>query len=136
MMLRIFLGLLLLLQIGLSQEWFTDFTKGVEIAKKKNKLVLIYFYSEHCPYCYHVEEFIFGDRDVENLLKKHFVVITINYEQDEEYVEKFGIFGTPTFVILDPKTGKVLKKIFGSVPKEKFLSLLTSACNKSSVRRC
>lgn len=136
MMLGIFLGLLLLIQVGFSQEWFTNFGKGLEVAKKEGKLALIYFYAEHCPYCYHVEEFIFGDKDVEDFLKKNFVVISIDYEQDENFSKEFGVFGTPTFVILDPETGIVLKKIFGSVPKEKFLSLLTKACNKSSLRRC
>ena len=136
MMLRIFLAFLLFFSTVLSQEWFTDFKKGLEVAKKERKLVLIYFYAEHCPYCYQVEEFVFGDPDVEKFLKKNFVVVSIDYTQDEKLSKKYNVFGTPTFVILDPKTGKVLKKIFGSVPSDTFLSLLIKVCNKSSLRRC
>ena len=136
MMLRIFLAFLFFVGISLSQEWFTDFQKGSEVAKKKGKLVLIYFYAEHCPYCYQVEEFVFGDKDVEKFLRKNFVVVSIDYEEDEELSERFNVFGTPTFVIVEPGSGKVLKKIFGSVPKEQFMSLLIKVCNKSSLRRC
>ena len=136
MMLRFFLSFLVFLGVSLSQEWFTDLQKGLEVAKKEGKLVLIYFYAEHCPYCYQVEEFVFGDPDVEKFLGKNFVVVSIDYGEDEKLSEKLHVFGTPTFVILDPKSGQVLKKIFGSVPKEQFMSMLTNVCNKSSLRRC
>ena len=136
MMLGIFLSLVIFLNITIAQDWFTNFEKGVKVAEQKSKLVLIYFYSNHCPYCHHVEEFVFGDKDVEEFLNKNFVVISIDYEEDEELSDKFKVFGTPYFVVFDPETGKVLKKIFGSIPKEQFLSLLTSVCNKSSLRRC
>lgn len=136
MMLKALLSFLLLFTISLSQDWFTNFKKGLEVAKKQEKLVVIYFYSEHCPYCYQVEEFVFGDEDIEKFLNKNFIVISIDYGEDDELSEKFNVFGTPTFVILDPKSGRVLKKIFGSIPKEEFLSLLINVCNKSSLRRC
>ncbi len=126
----------LLLTVSSSWGWFTDLYRGLETAKKEGKLVLIYFYAEHCPYCYHVEEFLFGDPDIEKFLKEHFVVVSIDYEENEELSERFYVFGIPTLVILDPETGKILKRIFGSVPKEQFLVLLADICNKLSLRRC
>ncbi|AAC07635.1 thioredoxin family protein [Aquifex aeolicus] len=132
--LRFFLIFLMFLSVTFSQEWFADFDKGVNTAKKEKKLVLIYFYSDHCPYCHQVEEFVFGDEDVEKFLNKNFIVISVNINSNLS--EKFDVFGTPTFVIYDPLRGKVLAKFFGSLDAQTFLSMLTRVCNKSSVRRC
>ncbi|RUM31927.1 MAG: thioredoxin [Aquifex sp.] len=131
---KLLLVFLTFLSLLFSQEWFTKFDEGIKRAKEENKLALIYFYSDHCPYCHQVEEFVFGDEDVEKFLNKNFVVISVNI--NEELSEKFDVFGTPTFVIYDPIKGKVLAKFFGSLDAETFLSMLTKVCNKSSVRRC
>jgi len=55
---------------------------------------------------------------------------------NDDLVEDFGVFGTPTFIVYNPLNGKVLAKFFGSVDSETFLSLLTKLCNKSNLRRC
>ncbi len=119
-----------------AKSWFVNFDEAVKYAKKENKLILLYFYSEHCPYCYQVEEFVFSDENVEKFLEKSFIIVSINVDEDEEIVEKFFVFGTPTFIIYDPKREKVVGRFFGSYEKDKFLSLLIKFCNKSSVRRC
>jgi len=131
---KLLLVFLTFLSLLFSQEWFTKFDEGIKRAKEENKLALIYFYSDHCPYCHQVEEFVFGDEDVEKFLNKNFVVISVNI--NEELSEKFDVFGTPTFVIYDPIKGKVLAKFFGSLDAQTFLSMLTKVCNKSNVRRC
>lgn len=133
-MVRIIL-ILIFLGIGFAQNWYTNLQEGIQKAKKEDRLVLIYFYSEHCPYCHQVEEFLFGDPEVDKFLKKNFVVVAINYAQDKQMVKRFEVYGTPTFVILEPKNGRVLKKVFGSVPKDQFMPVLINACNKS-LRRC
>ncbi|GAB6066453.1 thioredoxin family protein [Aquifex pyrophilus] len=125
---------ILLTVLSFSQTWLTDFEKAVEVAKKERKLILVYIYSEHCPYCHQVEEFVFGDEEVEKVLKRDFIVVSLNISEDE--AEKFDPIGTPTFVIYDPFKGKVLAKLFGSLDAETFLSMLIKVCNKSSLRRC
>lgn len=117
-----------------AQNWFTDLNKAEKLAKKESKLILIYIYSDHCPYCHQVEEFVFGDEYVEKFLNKNFIVVSMNVNDD--LVEDFGVFGTPTFIVYNPLNGKVLAKFFGSIDSETFLSLLTKLCNKSNLRRC
>ncbi len=137
------LRLLTLLIIGISifsyaqnLGWVTDFKKGVEIAKAQGKDVLIYFYGEHCPYCLQMEEFVLGDPEVDSFIRERFVVVSIDAGEEKELDRKFGVFGTPYFVVYDPARDKIILKIFGSREREDFLSLLIKACKKSSLRRC
>ncbi len=116
--------------------WVTDFRKGVEIAKAQNKEVLIYFYGEHCPYCIQMEEFVLGDPEVDRFIRERFVVVSIDASKSEELNRRFGVFGTPYFVVYDPESDRIILKIFGSRERDDFLNLLIRACKKSSLRRC
>ncbi len=122
--------------ITLSQSWVTDFRKGVELAKAQKKEVLIYFYGEHCPYCLQMEEFVLGDPEVDSYIRERFVVVSINVTESQELDRKFGVLGTPYFVVYDPRSDKILYRIFGSRERDDFLNLLFKACKKSNLRRC
>lgn len=135
--------LLVLLIIGISifsytraGEWVTDFDEGVRLAKLQDKEILIYFYGEHCPYCVQMEEFVLGDPDVDSFISERFVVVSLDVSKVKDLDRKFGVFGTPYFVIYDPESDRILLKIFGSRERDDFLSLLIKACKKSSLRRC
>ncbi len=122
--------------LSYSQTWVTSFELGVEIAKKYNKEILLYFYEEHCPYCVQMEEFVLGDPEVDRFIKERFVVVSVDMEKSRELNKKFMVIGTPYFVVYDPIADRILLKIFGSREKEDFLNLLSGACKKSYLRRC
>ncbi|RLJ71441.1 thioredoxin-related protein [Hydrogenivirga caldilitoris] len=137
------LRILVLLIIGIStlssaqvEGWVTDFKRGVELAKAQGKEVLLYFYGEHCPYCLQMEEFVLGDPDVDRYIRERFIVVSLNINSSEELNRKFGVYGTPHFVIYDPNYDRIVLSIFGSREREDFLNLLTRACKKTSLRRC
>ena len=137
------LKLALLLIIGISTfshaqnpGWVTDFGKGVQLARSQGKDVLIYFYGERCPYCLQMEEFVLGDPEVESFIRERFVVVSIDAGEERELDKKFGVLGTPYFVVYDPLRDKIILRIFGSRERDDFLSLLIKACKKSSLRRC
>ena len=136
-------GLLSFLIISLSAlyplwagEWVTDFNRGVELAKKNNKDVLIYFYGEYCPYCVQMEEFVLGDPEVDKYINERFVVVSVNINDAKELDHRFNAYGTPYFVVYDPKSDRIVLSIFGSREREDFLGLLIKACKKSNLRRC
>jgi len=137
------LKLITLLTIGISifsyaqnLGWVTDFYKGVQIARSEGKEVLIYFYGEHCPYCLQMEEFVLGDPEVDSFIRERFVVVSLDASKAGDLDRKFGVIGTPYFVVYDPKEDRIIMKIFGSRERDDFLSLLIKACKKSSLRRC
>ncbi len=125
------------LTLVMTTPWTTDPEKGINIGKQRGYIVIFYFYSEECPYCYHMETFVLGDKDIENYTKNKFVFVSIDYDEDEEWSEKFNVRGTPTFVFYDPIKEKVIGTIFGSREKEDFLNILRDMCIKSKLlRRC
>jgi len=133
---KVLLIFLAVFSFSQGNEWFTDFNEALRRAESEGKLILLYFYSEHCPYCHQVEEFVLGDEDVERVLENNFIVVGVDTLENPELMEEFSVFGVPSFVVYEPRASKVLGTFFGSLPREDFLSLLLKACNKSSIRRC
>ncbi len=127
---------IILLGFAWAGGWHTSFESALEEAKKERKNILIYFYSSHCPYCVYMEEFVFGDPEVDEFMKRNFVVVSVSVDENKELKKKFGVIGTPYIVVYDPFKNREVLKIFGSRYKEDFLSFLSLACKKTNLRRC
>ncbi len=117
--------------------WINNPESAIERGKRTGRIIIFYFYSRDCPYCHQMETFVLGDKDVENYIKDKFIFVPVDYEEDMEFSDRFGVYGTPTFIFFDPKKGRVIDSIFGSREKEDFLNILKRICNKSKLlRRC
>nr|WP_042203639.1 hypothetical protein [Nitratifractor salsuginis] len=69
-----------------------------------------------------MEQAVLPQRDVANLLKKHFVLVVLDID-DDMLPEGFGYFAVPTFYVLD-EHGKKLDRAVGGVGAEEFLDYL------------
>jgi len=47
-----------LITLAFGSDWYPDFNKGVDKARKEGKLVMVYFYEEGCTYCKYMEEVV------------------------------------------------------------------------------
>ncbi len=120
-----------------ASQWYPDFRKGVEVAKREGKLVLVYFYEEGCNYCKYMEEVVFVEPEVSSLMDKAFVVVPVDTEDIPDYLDKrFRVYGTPTFFVYDPNRDKIILQIFGMQESDEFLELLREACSKVKVKSC
>jgi len=141
-MLRYITALILFISallIGGETYWFTDFDRGIQEAKKLKRNVIVYFYSDYCPYCRQMEEFVFGDPEVDSYIREKYVFISLPVDLSHPEVDRrFNPIGTPYFVFYDPDREKILLEVFGSREKEDFLNLLIRVCNssKTNLRRC
>jgi len=104
------------LSIDAKTVWHTSVIKGFELAKKKNAPVVIDLYSEWCGYCKTLENEIFPAAIVDSILTKY-VAIRINGEEYPNLMQRYGVRGYPTILILD-KNGYYLSKITGLPTKE------------------
>jgi thioredoxin-related protein len=119
--------------------WFTDYKRGIDTARQEKKSMIIYFYSDHCPYCYQMEEFVLGDPEVDKVIRENYVFVSISVDEIPHDVDKkFNPIGTPLFVFYDPSSDRVLLEVFGSRERDDFLNLLIRVCQKSktNLRRC
>ncbi|HIC97011.1 MAG TPA: DUF255 domain-containing protein [Aquificaceae bacterium] len=132
------LGLLLVLSVVFSESrWYPNIEEGLRVAREEGKLVLFYFYEEGCSYCKYMEEVVFVDPHVSDLMERSFVVIPVDTEDPPPDLDKrFRVFGTPTFFIYDALKGKVIMEIVGMHESDIFLRLLKRACAKVEVRAC
>ncbi len=133
---RLFVIVFITIALALAS-WYSNVEKGLEMAIRENKPVAFYFYSNHCPYCSQMEEFVLSQEDVQKKLN-NFVVISLNIYSDEgsKWARKFGVPGVPTIVFYDPKQDKALGAIFGSRPRGEILNYINNICRKASLKTC
>jgi len=118
-----------------ASRWYPDFQEGVKVAKETGKLVLVYFYEEGCTYCKYMEEVVFIEPEVHSIMEKVYVVVPIDVDDIPSTLDKrFRAVGTPTFMVYDPISDKIIFQIFGMHEPDDFSRLLSKACKK--VKRC
>jgi FKBP-type peptidyl-prolyl cis-trans isomerase 2 len=92
---------------GMEISWLEDHDKGLEVAARENKPMVLVLYSDGCPWC---KRLMNQFRDVRiRTLKDRFVWVKVNSEKEVKYRKLYGQKGYPTIVFLDSK-GQVLKE--------------------------
>ena len=91
-------------------------TDIVDLAVKENKLIFIDVYADWCMPCKNMDEDVFSDKGIADLMKSKF----INYKVDGEKYNGpnlgilFGLGGYPTLLILDQR-GRVVERYDGAL---------------------
>lgn len=88
-----------------------DIANAVKLAQKQNKRILLDVGGEWCPWCHKMDKFFIEDKEVAAFLKAKFVVVKVNFSQENENKAVLGKYppaeGYPHIYILD-KNGKFL----------------------------
>ncbi len=112
------------------QPGFRDLPEELESARREGKLGLaIMFEAEDCPPCKRMKRDILSQARVQDYYRKHFRVISIDFNGDQEVVDPAGkiwtekryagkegvnIRGTPSFLFLDLR-GREMARNYGEV---------------------
>ena len=101
---------------------FLDLKEDVSEAKKAGKRVMIFFHQDGCPYCNALVEKNLAQKDIQEKVRKHFDVISINMWGDRDitdidgkeysektFAEKMRVQFTPTIIFFDEAGKKVLR---------------------------
>ena len=105
-------------QVVETKFWKKAYTQAVEKAKKENKKLLLDFWTPACSICKAIDKKVFMDPQVIKELEKIVVPVKINgsdltKEPFKSLKPKYNIIGFPTFLLLDPHTGAIIKKWSG-----------------------
>ncbi|MGB0432557.1 MAG: thioredoxin family protein, partial [Bacteroidia bacterium] len=65
-------------------KWY-DWNEGYEIAKKKNKIILVDAYTDWCGWCKKMDKDTYAKKNVISYINKHFVPIKFNPELKGQY---------------------------------------------------
>jgi thioredoxin-related protein len=88
-----------------------DIAAAVVVAKKQNKRIILDIGGEWCPWCHKLDNFFLEQKDVAEFLHKNYVVVKVNYSQEnknEKTISKYGVVkGYPHLFVLE-KDGKLL----------------------------
>lgn len=87
-------------------EWIEDYEKGLALARQQGKPVVLFLYSDGCPYCHQMEDKVFPDPSL-NQFKNSFVWVKINSEKQTEYGERFKQQGFPLTLVLNSVGGEL-----------------------------
>ena len=112
-------------------DWIYDETKGFEIAKREDKLVMLDFYASWCVACKELDHKTYADPGVAAKLANYVNVkldFTRSSETTEALTEKYQIPGLPVVIFMDAE-GRVLKRFTGFVGPEEMLSILNEIEN-------
>lgn len=137
---KILFGLLVLVSnIGLAQDWQTDFEAAKKIATEQDKNIIIVFSgSDWCAPCIKLDKNIWQSEVFKKEAAEEWVLVKANFprkkanelskeqtEHNRKLAEKYNIEGSfPLVVILD-KNGKVLGKMgFKNVSPEEYIKMI------------
>ena len=94
-------------------------SKGLEKAKKENKLVFIDVYATWCAPCKYLSKNVFTDPELGEFMNENFINLKIDGELDDgnQLMVDFELDAYPTMLFLTPEK-KLIKKIVGAVSAE------------------
>lgn len=96
-------------------EWQTDFKKASETAKELGKYMLVNFSgSDWCGWCVTLETEVFSKAEFKTFAADNLVLVVLDFprrkpqsdelkKQNRELMEKYGVQGFPTILVLSPK---------------------------------
>jgi thioredoxin-related protein len=99
--------------------WLTNFETAQTRARSEKKLLLIEFTgSDWCPPCIMLGRQVFSQPEFKNYAAQHLVLLEVDFPRmkelspdqktaNEKLAERFGIYGFPTVVLLDPSGNKI-----------------------------
>lgn len=95
--------------------WYTDYEQAVEDAKAQNKLLFIDFWTPYCSICKAITATVLKHEAVTKVLDENYVILSVDaadssVEPYKTLRSRYDTWGAPNLLIVDPKTGKELKR--------------------------
>ena len=133
-----FLCLLSISGTALAQVTFekTGFAEVLRKAKREQKTVFVYLYTDWCAPCKQIDTTVFTYPKIRKLLDSQYVCLKLNAEKGEgiQINKKYGTEAYPLFVFID-SDGKKLGQIIGTRSNENYFTAIESNGENDPGRR-
>jgi len=99
-----------------------DYSKALEKAKEKNKVLMLVLVGDYCPWCKKFERKTLKSKEVREEVEKNFIPIVVDKFKDKgKYPQAFYAPVIPAVYFIDPKTEKPLLETVAYMKKGEFL---------------
>ncbi|MDQ7779735.1 MAG: thioredoxin family protein, partial [Planctomycetota bacterium] len=113
-----------------------DLEESLEKANAENKLLLVDFYGDWCPWCVKMDETM-ADEDVKEMVARGFYYVKLDvgkFERHQECTSTYGVDGIPHWMVFD-SDGTVLASKGGYMTPDDFKTFLLDATSKSGKKQ-
>jgi len=110
--------------------WLYGLPEAQQIARQKQRLLLIHFYSDTCPPCRKLDQIVFTNADVHRAMAMNYIPVKINGERSRDLAAQFQVDRWPTDVIADHE-GRVLYKTLSPQDPARYIQLLNAVATDS-----
>jgi thiol:disulfide interchange protein len=87
--------------------------KYIKKAIAEDKMILLYFYNDWCPYCYKMVKETFSSDPIITLVNRKFYAFRIDVEKLSDAQKKmFGVEGVPMMLVLRPNEDPEKAELF------------------------
>lgn len=104
-------------------EFHTAIESGNALSKATGKPIFLYLHSKSCGWCKKFNDEVLTDNEVSATLKKNFISVIVEINEQKKVAASFNVRGTPTMVFLD-EGGNEIDRIRGFVDAETFTQRL------------
>ncbi|MBU4419333.1 MAG: thioredoxin family protein, partial [Candidatus Omnitrophica bacterium] len=97
------------------QWWNTSFEEAKRDAEKTGRKMLIYFAQDisKCSACKMMQQEVFSDTRLQELLKNNFICVKIEKGEDEQIWNQYDVNATPTLIFTDSTGKEMLLTVVG-----------------------
>jgi len=122
---KLLIVLLLTITMGYTKELneVNNYNEAVIKAKKEKKKVLMFIYSDFCPWCEKMKKTTLKDDEAIEFINSRYIFVKVNKESSH-YPQKLKPDIIPTTYLLDPNTQENLYTLHGYKPTEHLINEL------------
>ena len=125
--------------VDLPIAWQHDYESGARMARAEHKPLILFFGAAWDGAWKEIEHETLTDRRVRTTLARDFVTVHIDTTDDEEplsraMVNRFGVIGDPTILILGPDGESEILRFLEYVPADRLLVALAAARREDAAR--
>ncbi len=91
--------------------WTENLAEAMRQAREQQKLVLVHFWTESCEPCRRLERYVFPHPQVAAAMAANYVPVKINARENRDLVERFGVRGWPTDIVITPDGEEVFRRV-------------------------
>jgi thioredoxin-related protein len=102
--------------------WYT-YKQGIELSKKEEKKIFLYFYADWCTYCKKMETTTFNDYSVASYINDNFIPIKVNSDREVKIALDFDVKGLPSTWFI-AENGEKISSLPGYIAPKRLLNIL------------